>query len=149
MSNPFKTAVYKHGINPCVDIPWALSDAFAARGYIPVRGTLNGWPFRATLVPKGSGEYRLFLNAEMRKQAKVEVGDRVEIALELDPQDRTIPIPEALAKAFGQNPQAQVAFERLTPSRRKEILAYLGSLKGIEAIERNVKRVVEMLLHSR
>lgn len=144
MSKAFKAVVYKHGINPCVDIPGAVSHAFEQTGYIPVRGTLNGWAIRATLV-KG-GEYRLFLNGEMRKRAKVEVGDLVEVALELDLEDRAIPMPQALASAFRQTPQAQAAFDRLTPSRRKEILAYLNSLKGTPAIERNVKRVVEKLL---
>ena len=50
-----------------------------------------------------------------------------------------------LAAALKANKKARKAFEALAPSRRKEILRYIGSLKSAEAIEKNLARVVAQL----
>jgi uncharacterized protein YdeI (YjbR/CyaY-like superfamily) len=54
-------------------------------------------------------------------------------------------MPGALADAFRKDKMAKAAFDRLTPSRRKEILRYLGSLKSPGSIEKNVRRVIAQL----
>jgi hypothetical protein len=147
MEQRFEAVVYKLGINPCVDIPEEVSEAFGIRGYVPVKGSLNGHAVRANLVPKGGGRHRLYLNGEMRARANVGVGDRVELVLEHDPLPRPdIPVPEALARAFEENPAAKNAFHSLTPSRQKEILSYLNYLKRPDSIQRNVDKVIQMLM---
>lgn len=141
----FSAKVYKLGINPCVDVPKRISQAFGVRGYVPVAGTLNGQPIRATLVPKGSGRHRLYLNNEMRQRAEVAVGDRVTLVLRLDREPRTIPMPEAFAAALKKDKSAQAAFERLPPSRQKEVLAYLNWVKRPETLQRNIEKVMARL----
>jgi hypothetical protein len=148
MPHRFTATVYKLGINPCVDVPQRVSQAFGKRGYVPVVGTLNGQPIRATLVPKGGGFHRLYLNGEMRKRAQVKGGDAVNITLERDTQPRDLPMPEALALALEQNPSARAVFDRLTASRKKEILSYLNWLKRPETLKKNVDRLIAELLKS-
>ena len=145
MTHEFSAKVYKLGINPCVDVPQRVSQAFAQRGYIAVKGTLNGAAIRATLVPKGNGRHRLYLNTAMRQRANVDVGDRVTIAITLDTAPRIVPVPDALAEALRKNRKAQSAFEQLTPSRQKEILLYLNSLKQQETLQRNIDKVIAQL----
>ncbi len=58
MEQHFTATVYTLGINPCVDVPPRVSAAFGKRGYVPVAGTLNDQPIRATLAPKGGGRHR-------------------------------------------------------------------------------------------
>jgi hypothetical protein len=146
LTHTFSARVYKLGINPCVDVPKSISDAFAQRGYIAVKGMLNGEPIRATLVPKGGGRHRLYLNTDMRTRAQVEVGDRVTIEVSLDTRPRVVPVPATLERALKKNRKAKAAFERLKPSRQKEILLYLNSLKQPESLARNVEKVVAQLL---
>ena len=146
MAQHFSAKVYQLGINPCVDVPQRVSRAFGVRGYVPVEGTLNGRPVRATLVPKGAGRHRLFLNGDMRKRAGVEVGDRVDLVLDVDTQPRSVPMPKEFAAALRRNRKARAAFERLRPSRQKEILTYLNWLKRPETLERNTEKVVAGLL---
>ena len=122
----FSAKIYKLGINPCVDVPASISRAVAKRGFIPVIGKLNGLPIRANLVPVGNNRHRLFINGEMRKAAGVDDGDLVHLNLEVDTQPRTIPMPAGFALALKQNGSAKIAFGKLTPSRQKEILAYLN-----------------------
>ncbi len=142
MTEHFTASVYKLGINPCVDVPQEVSLTFAKKGYIPVKGALNGFPIRATLVPKGGGRHRLFLNGEMRMRANVSVGDMVKLDLEMDTQPRNIPMPAEFALALEKNEAARTAFERLPPSRKKEILAYLNWVKQPETLKRNIKKVI-------
>jgi uncharacterized protein YdeI (YjbR/CyaY-like superfamily) len=82
----------------------------------------------------------------MRKSAKVDVGKRVSIEVGFDPIPRVVPIPRLFANALRRNNAAKEAFEKLSPSRQKEILRYLGALKTEEALARNVERTIHFLL---
>ncbi len=62
--------IYKHGLNPCVDIPEIVIRAFRAHaqsGRVYVEGTLNEAPVRAVLIPVSGGRHRLFINGAMRR----------------------------------------------------------------------------------
>jgi len=63
----FTARIYKSGINPCVDAPPEAGQIFQKRGFIPIAGLINGESYRATLVPRGGGRHRLYLNGEIRK----------------------------------------------------------------------------------
>jgi uncharacterized protein YdeI (YjbR/CyaY-like superfamily) len=51
-------------------------------------------------------------------------------------------MPKELVKALRQDAKAKQFFEKLTPSRQKEIIRYLGSLKTEEALSRNIKKLI-------
>lgn len=80
------------------------------------------------------------INGEMGRKASVEVGDKVHITLELDTKPRTPPIPKEFADALQRNEQARVAFEKLSPSHQKEVLAYLNYLKRPETLREISRR---------
>jgi hypothetical protein len=146
----FSARIAKLGINPYVGIPEEVLESITeragkAKGPIPVRGTVNGKPFMQTLV-KYQGAWRLYINGIMREAAGIDVGDPAHIRLEFDPTPRTDPIHPELVRALAKNKSARVAFEGLTPSRQKEILRYLNSMKTEESLERNIERVIKQLL---
>ncbi len=99
-------------------VPADVSRALAKRGHVPVKGSVNGFPIRATLVPTGGGRHRLYINGEMRKGAGVGVGDEIMVTLKPDSGPRVTPIPEAFRKALEANKKAKQAFEKLPPSQR-------------------------------
>jgi len=146
----FTANISKIGINPYVGIPEDILDSIfeqagKARGPIPVRGTVNGKPFTQTLV-KYQGVWRLYINGIMRAAAGIDVGDRAHIRLEFDSTPRAEPMHPRLVHTLAKNKSAKTAFERLTPSRQKEILRYLNSMKTEESLERNIERVIKQLL---
>jgi len=145
----FRAEVYRVGINPCIDVPSEVSKAFGRRGYIPVKGTLNGFAIRATLVPSGDGRHRLYINNEMRKQAHVDVGDEIHLIMEIDTEPRAITMPMHFAKALKENKEAEAVFEKLPPSHKKEILTYLNWLKKPGTVERNIEKIIAHLLEQR
>lgn len=145
----FEHEIQKIGINPVVDPPdEVLSALFAeagrSKGPIPVSGTINGCPFIQTLV-KYKGAWRLYVNGPMLKDSGLSVGDVATIEIEFDARPREVPMPAQFASALEQDKIAREQFDRLTRSRQKEILSYLGSLVTEEALLRNVDRVIKHL----
>jgi uncharacterized protein YdeI (YjbR/CyaY-like superfamily) len=82
----------------------------------------------------------------MREAAGVDVGDDAHIRIEYDPRPRTEPMHPRFVQALAKNKPAQEAFEKLIPSRQKEILRYLNSMKTEESLDRNIERTLKQLL---
>lgn len=136
--------------NPFVFIPSSILDAVfrqasKEKGPIPVRGTINREPYQQTLV-KYSGEWRLYINMKMLKNSPKRIGEVIEVEIEFDSSDRTIKPHPKLTQALTSNKKAKAVFERLSPSRQKEIVRYISNLKTEESIEKNVHRAINFLL---
>jgi Bacteriocin-protection, YdeI or OmpD-Associated/Domain of unknown function (DUF1905) len=149
----FSAIIYKIGINPVVDPPddvlhILFEQAGRSKGPIPVRGTLNGVEFPQTLVKYG-GVSRLYINRPMLKSSGLSVGDKADVEISFDSLPRDTPIPPKFAAALECDQLARSAFETLTPSRRKEILKYMGFLKTAESLERNIAKVIKQLSQDR
>lgn len=143
----FSAEIYKVGINAVVDVPVEITTAMhKGKGYIRIKGTINGYPFSTTLVPVKDKPYRLFVNIPMLKGAKAALGDtaKFSIAAETAPVDHDYPMVPQLEKQL-QSKKLMSAFESLTPSRRKDILKYLNYLKTEEALQKNIDKVIGQL----
>src|ERR1700693_675641 len=80
-------------ITPPVDVP----EVFGTRARVPVRGTINGFPFRSSLMPMG-GCHGMAVNKTMRDGAKVGAGDAVDVVMERDEAERVVAVPPLLKK---------------------------------------------------
>jgi len=138
----FSATILKDGMNRYVSVPKETSLALGLRGNIPVEISLNGLPFRGTLVPAGRGRHVLYINGGMRRAAGVGPGDRISLSLKLDEKPRPIIVPAELIRALRAK-GALAAFNSLVPSKRREMMAYLNYLKGKDARERTIKKIVE------
>ena len=137
------------GVNPYILVPAYIlkvifKQANKQKGAIPVRGTIDGHAYIQTLV-KYSGKWRLYLNTPMRKAAKKDVGDTIEITIEYDPVERIITIHPKFLKALHSHKKAKRVFEKLSPSRQKEIVRYISFLKSETSIDRNIARAIGFL----
>jgi len=135
----FSAAIYRIGINFCVDVPEAVSRALMA-------GTLDGHGLRTTLVPRGGCHHRLFLNGALRSAAGVEEGDTVTVALKLDTRSREPPVPKDLSAPLRKNAGALPALPALTPAHRRELLEWIDYAKRAETRARRIPRVLDHLL---
>jgi hypothetical protein len=146
----FTAKIYIIGINPYVVPPakfltLLLQQAGKTKGPIPVNGTLNGHKFTQTLV-KFQGKWRLYLNTPMRKSAGIDVGDMAIVKIEFDPNERTTSMHPKLKSALQKNKAAKSVFDRLIPSRQKEIKRYINNLKTEITVEKNIARAINFLL---
>ena len=88
----------------------------------------------------------MYINGMMRKAAGVAVGNEANIKIEFDPTPRTVPMHPKFEAALTKEKTAKTAFENLIPSRQREILRYLNSMKTEESLDRNIERVIKHLL---
>jgi Bacteriocin-protection, YdeI or OmpD-Associated/Domain of unknown function (DUF1905) len=144
----FTARIYKVGINPCVDAPSEAGKIFQRRGFIPVAGSVNRESYRATLVPQGGGLHRLYLNGEIRKTTRTDVGSMVRVQLKLDKVSRALRTPVDFASALRAQPLAMTAFRKATPSRRREILRWILNAKRPETRQSRITRAVAQLSNS-
>jgi hypothetical protein len=150
MTKSYSAKIFKIGINPYVHVPEDVLNvifhqAGKTKGPIPVHVTLNGKKFKQTLV-KYQGAWRLYINGEMRQNAAVDVGDQTHIKLEFDPAPRIEVMPSKFKIALLKNKAAKRAFDALAPSRQKEMLRYLNSMKTESSLERNIEKIIRHLL---
>ncbi len=82
----------------------------------------------------------------MRKAAGKDVADIIEIKIDYDSEERTTPTHPKLEKAFKENKKAKAAFDKLSPSRQKEILLYINNLKSEETFDKNIQRAIVHLV---
>jgi hypothetical protein len=127
-------------ITPPVDVP----EFFGTRGRVPVRGTINGYPFRSSLLPCGGG-HRMPVNRILREGAGVKPGDMVDVVMEPDEEERTVEAPSVLKKALEKNQAAQANWQKLSFTNKKEMaLAILGA-KQEETRARRLAKIMEIL----
>jgi len=149
----FRARIEIKGINPYirVDAEQAARLKPKWRKPMPVRIQVNRKPvvpWRINLMPVGDGSFYLYLHGEVRKASGTGVGDVVSVTVAFDgdykggPAD---PMPPRFGGELKRNRAAQRGWERLPPSRQKEILRYLARLKSTEAQQRNVEKALHVL----
>lgn len=114
--------------------------------YIPVVAIINERSARVTLVPAGGGRFRIQINTALRKVAKADAGDLVSVELRLDLTSRDLPVPPDFRKGLKAFPKARKAFDALTPAHRRHIIEYFDSAKSLDARQRRLGRVIDLLL---
>ncbi len=145
MKFSFEANIYLVGINPCVDVPLHITGKMTpVKGYIPVKGKINGHSFHQTLVTVKHAEYRLYVNGPMLKGANTKVGDKVKFIIEQDFEPKTVPMPRRFKRKLDAA-GLTAEFKKLTAGRQKEILKYLNFLKTEEALNRNIDKVIDQL----
>lgn len=147
----FRASIRKERLNPYVDVPEAVSRAFApfARaGRIAFEGTLNGVAVRGALVPAGRGRHRLYVNGGMRAAAGVGVGDTVAFDLRAVRPEGIRP-PADLAVALGRLRGARAAFDALSTSHRRELIRYLDDARTPGSRARRVRSALDHVLGRR
>ena len=126
-----------------LDVP-----AVFGRARAPVRGTINGHPFRSTVAVYGGRSY-LPVRKALREAAGVAAGDAVVIELEADEQPRTVDPPPALAAALAADPEARAAFEGLSFTHQREYTEWVAEARREATRRRRVDQAVEMLRDGR
>jgi hypothetical protein len=122
---------------PPVDVP----KTFGIKGRVPVKGTINGFPFRSSLMNMGEG-HMMVVNAELRAGGHCKAGDVVDIVLERDDAKRTVAVPAALKKIINSDAKAKAYWAKLSYTHQKE---YVREIEGAKKPETREKRIATMM----
>ena len=135
----------KEGGDVCsIDIPFDVEKTFGARGRVPVRGTLNGAPFRGSLFPMG-GCHFMVVNRHLREAAGVSGGETVPVVMERDDEPRTIEPPADFARALKGDKEAQAAWDKLSYTHRREHVEHIEEARKPETRARRIEKSVAHL----
>jgi Domain of unknown function (DUF1905)/Bacteriocin-protection, YdeI or OmpD-Associated len=124
--------------------PFDFEETFGTKARVPVRGTINGFPFRSSLMPMG-GIYCMGVNKTMRDAMKVQAGDEVEVVMERDLAERTIEPPSELNKELARNKKARERWDGLAFTVKKEMANSISGAKQEETKKRRLAKVMEIL----
>lgn len=118
----------------------------AVKGYIPIKGKIENHSFEQTLCPVKNEPYRLYVNGPMLKGANVKLGQTVKFIIEqaAKQKDSGLPMPPVLKNKLEEN-KLMDAFNKLTPSRKKEVLRYLNNIKTEETLIKNIDKIINVL----
>jgi hypothetical protein len=109
-----------------------------------VTGSVNGIKVRGPLAQEG-GSWRLPLGPAWRRDAGIEPGDRVTVALAAEGPQRDS-LPADLAAALAAEPEAGAFFDSLATFYRKGYLRWLDGASRRPAVRaERVKELVALL----
>jgi len=130
-------------------IPFDVAKVWPGRKGRRVRGEIEGFPFRTTLVsyPSGKGAV-LIVNRQMRAAVHVGQGDKARIWLEPDFEEREILLPEELEKELKSDRGLWNWFDGLSDSMRREIGKWADEPKSPNSRKKRAEKMAERLMQA-
>ncbi|MER5887224.1 YdeI/OmpD-associated family protein [Streptomyces sp. NPDC001941] len=127
-----------------LEVPPEVVAALGGDARPPVTITLNGhsWKSRVALL---RGRHLLGLSLANRRAAGVDVGDEVEVDLELDTEPRVVVEPPDFARALDDDPVARAAYDKLAYSHKREHVRAVESAKKPETRQRRIEKAITTL----
>jgi hypothetical protein len=129
----------------CVKIPFDMQEAYGSKGMVRVKATFDGIEYRGSIANMGNGPILVLVN-EVREKIKKQVGDTVRVTVQKDTEERVIEIPIEFSALLNSNPEAQIFFESLSYTNRKEYARWITSAKKQETKDRRLLKSLDMLL---
>ena len=131
------------GERPLVELPFNAKEEYG-KARAPVRGRLAGTEFRTTVAVYGGRSF-LGFRKELRDAAGVEIGDEVEVEVELDDAPREVELPKELEGMLAADSKARGNFESLSYTHQREYVEWITGAKKAETRERRTRKAFDML----
>lgn len=132
-----------------IDIPFDVEKTFGSHNRVPVRGTLNGAPYRSSVFKMGGDCHFMVVNRQLRSAAGVKGGETVPVTMERDDAPRVIEPPADFARALKGNRDAQATWGKLSYTHQREHVQHVEDAKKPETRERRIEKSIELLAAGR
>jgi len=132
------------GVVAAIAPPVDVIEYFGTRARVPIRGTINGFPFRSSLMPCGSARM-MPVNKALCQSAGVAPGDIVDVVMERDEESRTVEAPPELKKELAKSKKAQERWDGLAFTHKKEMALSISGAKQEETKKRRLAKVMLVL----
>jgi len=135
-----------------IRVPFDAAKLWGTRGQIKVKGEINGFAFRTSLLPTREGWHFLLVNKRMQKGARAAEGSVARFQMELDREERTVTIPDELKRILSQGLLSEARalrrwYDQLNHSTRNDIAKWIAEPKSAEARLRRAEQIAERLLN--
>ena len=125
-----------------VEFPHDVQKLYAKKGTVRVKGTVNGVPMDRALMPTKRGVHFIVFGVDLRRKAKIKVGDHVKIELWLNPDPKKIELPEELSETLDFFPDFKKGWKGVRPGMQRSICIWINQGKTVAT---RSKRVAELL----
>ena len=139
----FKGTVQRHGSAGFIELPFDPREKFG-KVRAPVRVTVNGYTFRTTIAAMG-GPPCIGIRTSYREAAGLEGGEKVEVRVALDDEERVVTPPADLVKALKAAPPAWDRWRELSYTHQREHAEAVEQAKKPDTRARRVAKAVEMV----
>ncbi len=127
-----------------VEFPFDVEAEFGTRGNVPVQATLNGVPYRGSLMNCGMERHTLGVLKSVRAKIDKGPGDTIDVVVWKDEEARTVEIP-AFFKKLLKSEGLLAGFEKLSFTHRKEYVRWIEEAKKEETRQNRVAKAIAML----
>jgi hypothetical protein len=124
--------------------PFDVVEVFHTKARVPVKGTINGFPFRSSLMKMGAG-HMMAVNAQLRAGGNCKGGDTVDVVMELDEEERKVVLPASLKKIIASDPRTKESWSKLSFTHQKEWMRAIEDAKRPETKEKRVAAMMDAL----
>ena len=132
------------GVVAAITPPVNVIEWFGTRARVPIRGTINGFPFRSSLMPCGNARM-MPVNKALRDGAGVKPGDVVEVVMERDQEERRVEAPPELERELAKSKKASQRWGELAFTHKKEMAISISGAKQEETRVRRLEKVMQVL----
>ncbi len=129
-------------------IPDEFVTSLGGGGRPKVKVVVRGYEFQSSIARMG-GSYWLGMSADRRTAAGVAAGDELDLEITLDTGERTLDVPEDLARALAADQTAQTFWDTLSYSKKQWHVLQVTGAKAAETRAKRVTKSVEMLAEGR
>jgi hypothetical protein len=124
--------------------PFDVVEVFHTKARVPVKGTINGFPFRSSLMNMGAG-HMMAVNAQLRAGGNCKGGDTVDVVMELDEEERKVVLPASLKKIIASDPRTKESWAKLSFTHQKEWMRAIDDAKRPETKEKRITAMMDAL----
>jgi hypothetical protein len=143
LDEPQTTA--KNNTGALLTLPKSASAQLPSRGMVMTKGMLNGLRFRVVVEPDGQGSHWFQLDKKVCEAADFTIGDTVNVDIEPTKEWPEPAVASDVKKALAADPQAQAAWQDITPMARWDWLNWLESVKLSETRQARPQKLCSML----
>ncbi|MFC6644050.1 YdeI/OmpD-associated family protein [Granulicella cerasi] len=132
-----------------VRVPFDPAEVWPKRLRQRVRGTINGFAFRSSLLPDTSlGGLIVLVNKAMQSGGQVALGAEAEFVLEPDLEARPISLPDELDVLLDDAEGLRAFYEALSETARRQLGQWIEDVKSEASRIKRAEQTAERLLNT-
>ncbi|MEU0544452.1 YdeI/OmpD-associated family protein [Nocardia sp. NPDC005978] len=127
-----------------LEVPAEVVTALGEGARPPVTITINGHSWRSRIALM-RGRHLIGLSRANREAAGVDIGEEIEVEVELDTEPREVVEPEDFAAALNADAKARAAYDKLSHSRKRVHVLAIEGAKKPETRQRRIEKAIAEL----
>lgn len=124
------------------EFPHDVEKMFGRRGTVRIKGTVNGMPMDRALMPTKSGVHFIVLGQDLRRMARVKVGEMARFEVWQNTRPDELLLPAELQETLDFFPDFKAGWDRMKPGMKRSMLIWIN---GGKTMPTRAKRVSELL----